>query len=56
MFSDTAITDSHSDTTIPAQSTLGPDILVYWIGKIIRTCAAGGGQTLNFLREWGTPY
>ena len=33
-FSDTAITDRHSDTTIfPAQSSLGADILVYWIGK-----------------------
>ena len=28
-FSDTAITDRHSDTTI----FLGADILVYWIGK-----------------------
>ena len=34
-FSDTAITDRHSDTTI----FLGADILVYWIGKIVRTCA-----------------
>ena len=34
-FSDTAITDHHSDTTI----FLGADILVYWIGKIVRTCA-----------------
>ena len=33
-FSDTAITDRHSDTTI----FLGADILVYWIGKIVRTC------------------
>ena len=33
-FSDTAITDRHSDTTVfPAQSSLGADILVYWIGK-----------------------
>ena len=33
-FSDTAITDRHSDTTnFPAQSSLGADILVYWIGK-----------------------
>ena len=37
MFSDTAITDRHSDTTI----LLGADILVYWIGKIVRTCAPG---------------
>ena len=33
--SDTAVTDRHSDTTI----FLGADILVYWIGKIVRTCA-----------------
>ena len=26
---------------IPAQSSLGADILVYWIGKIVRTCAPG---------------
>ena len=42
-FSDTAITDPHSDTTIfSAQSSLGADILVYWIGKIVRTCAPVG--------------
>ena len=40
----------------PAQSSLGADILVYWIGKIVRTCAAGGSGTLNFLRGWQTPY
>ena len=34
-FSDTATTDRHSDTTI----FLGADILVYWIAKIVRTCA-----------------
>ena len=39
-FSDTAITNRHSDTTIfPAQSSLGADILVHWIGKIVWTCA-----------------
>ena len=32
-FSDTAITDRPSDTTFPAQSSLGADILVYWIEK-----------------------
>ena len=26
----------------PAQSSLGADILVYWIGKIIQTCAPSG--------------
>ena len=34
-FSDTAITDRHPDTTI----FLDADILVYWIGKSVRTCA-----------------
>ena len=55
-FSDTAITDLHSDTTFfPAQSSLGADILVYWIGKIVRTCAAGGSRTLDFLRARRAP-
>ena len=40
----------------PAQNTLGADILVYWIGKIVRTCAAGGSRTLDSLRERRTPY
>ena len=43
-FSDTAITDRHSDTTIFQLSSLGADILVYWIGKIVRTCAPGGSR------------
>ena len=34
-FSDTAITDRHSNTTI----FLAADILVCWIGKIVQTCA-----------------
>ena len=56
-FSDTAITTRHSDTTIlSAQSTLGVDILVYWIGKIVRTCAAGGSRVLDFPRERRTSY
>ena len=51
-FSDTAITDRHSDTTIfPAQSSLGADILVYWIGKIVRTCAPGGSRSLDLLHR-----
>ena len=51
VFSDPAITDRHSDTTIfLAQSSLGADILVHWIGKIVRTCAPGGSRTLDFLR------
>ena len=40
----------------PAQSTLGADILVSWIGKIVRTSAADGSRTLDFLRERRTPY
>ena len=56
-FSDTAITDHHSDTTsFPAQSSLGTDILVYWIRKIVRTCAAGVIRTLDFLHARGAPY
>ena len=49
-FSDTAITDRN----FPAQSTLGADILVYRIEKIVRTCAVG--WTLDSLRERRTPY
>ena len=55
-FGDTAITNRHSDTTFSAQSTLGADILVYWTGKIVRTCAADGSQILDFLRKRRTPY
>ena len=57
-FIDTAITDCHSDTThyLPAQSSLGADILVYWIGKMVRTCAPGGSRTLDFLRARRAPY
>ena len=32
----------------PAQSLLGADILVCWIGKIVRTFAPGGSRTLMF--------
>ena len=35
---------------------MGADILVYWIGKIVLTCAAGGSRTLDSLRERQTPY
>ena len=56
-FSDTAVTDRHSDTTFfPAQSSPGADILVYWIGKIVRTCAPGGSRTLDLLRARRAPY
>ena len=40
----------------PAQSSLGADILVYWIEKIVRTCASGGSRTLDFLRARRAPY
>ena len=40
----------------PAQSSLGADILVYWIGKIVRTCAPGGSRTLDFLHARRAPY
>ena len=35
---------------------MGADILVYWIEKIVRTCAAGGSRTLDSLRERRTPH
>ena len=40
----------------PDQSSLGADILVYWIGKIVRTCAPGGSRTLDFLPARRAPY
>ena len=40
----------------PAQSKLGADILVCWIGKIVRACVTSGSPTLDFLRELRTPY
>ena len=40
----------------PAQSSLGANILVYWIGKIVRTLAPGGSRTLDFLRARRAPY
>ena len=40
----------------PAQSSLGADILVYWIGKVVRTCAPGGSRTLDFLHARRAPY
>ena len=44
----------------PAQSSLGAVILVYWIGKIVRTCAPSGSRdlacrTLAFLRARRDP-
>ena len=46
--SDTAITDLHRYHYFPAQSSLGVDILVYWIRKIVCICALGGSRALNF--------
>ena len=40
----------------PAQSSLGADILVYWIGKIIPTCTPGGSRTLDFLHARRAPH
>ena len=53
-FSDTAITDRHSDTTI--FQLRAHWVRISWIGKIIRTCAAGGSRTLDFLRSRRAPY
>ena len=52
------IKDVHHDLIghFPAQSSLGADILVYWIGKIVRTCAPGGSRTLDSLRARRAPY
>ena len=36
-------------TTFPAQISLDTDILAYWIGKIVRNCAAGGCRNPDFL-------
>ena len=56
-FSDTAITDRHSDTTFSSSELTGceyPGLLDR--KKIVRTCVAGGSRTLDFLRERRTPY
>ena len=56
-FSDTAITDRHSDTTIfQLKSSLDANILVYWIGKIVRTCVPGRSRTLDSLHARRAPY
>ena len=39
----------------PDQSSLDVDILVYWTGKIVRTCAPGGSRTLDSLRARRAP-
>ena len=56
-FSDTAITDRHSDTTI--FQLRAHWVRISWsIGseKIVRTCAPGGSRTLDFLRARRGPY
>ena len=56
-FSDTAITDRHSDTSI--FQLRAHCVRISWsIGseKIVRTCAPGGSRTLDFLRARRAPY
>ena len=57
-FSDTAITDRHSDTTI--FQLRAHWVRISWsIGsekKIVRTYAPGGSRTLDFLRARRAPY
>ena len=56
-FSDTAITDRHSDTTI--FQLRAHWVRISWsIGskKIVWTCAPGGSRTLDFLRARPAPY
>ena len=56
-FSYTAITDRHSDTTV--FQLRAHWVRISWsIGseKIVRTCAPGGSQTLDFLRARRAPY
>ena len=56
-FSDTAITDRHSDTTI--FQLRAHWVRISWsIGseKIVRTCAPGGSRTLDFLHARRAPY
>ena len=55
-FSDTAVTDRHSDTTFFSSELTGCGFLVCWIGKIVRTCVPGGSRTLDFLRARRAPY
>ena len=56
-FSDTAITDRHSDTTI--FQLRAHWVRISWsIGseKIVRTCTPGGSRTLDFLHARRAPY
>ena len=56
MFSDTAITDGHSDTTISSSEHTGCGYLGLLDRKIVRTSAADGSRTFDFVRERRTPY
>ena len=40
----------------PSLSTLSGDILAYWIGKIVWTCAASGSRICDSLPERRKPY
>ena len=56
-FSDTAITDRHSYTTI--FQLRAHWVRITWsigLEKIVRTCAPGGSRTLDFLRARRAPY
>ena len=53
-FSDTAITDRHSDTTI--FQLRAHWMRISWSTKIVRTCAPGGSRTFEFLCARRAPY
>ena len=54
-FSDTAITDRHSDTTI--FQLRAHWVRISWsVGKIVWICAPGGSRTLDFLCARRAPY
>ena len=55
-FSGTAVTDRHSDTTIFQLRAHWVRISWSIMGKIVRTCAPGGSQTLDFLHARRAPY
>ena len=55
-FSDTAITDCHSDTTNSSSELTGCGYPGLLDQKIVRTCALGGSRTPNFLRARRAPY
>ena len=53
-FSDTAVTDRHSDTTI--FQLRAHWVRISWSVGSEKSCAAGRSQTLDSLRERRTPY